>query len=197
MPKTGTEDPWGEASVSDSAFPNEPFACPACGQMLAPSCHVCVACKQPINFTKIKRATVTEGTLKPQASRPTTERARFPWRLFLILLVARLLAAVAAQHRLGLVKAELLLGSVEILSAAWVFYDAHEKGVAKPLRWALGSLLLWIVVFPWYLARRKNPQTPCPFVEAEVGPLTRALLFALLVFFLLSVVLVILKRPPR
>ena len=36
-------------------FPSEPFPCPACGQMLGPSCRVCVACKQPLNPAEIKR----------------------------------------------------------------------------------------------------------------------------------------------
>lgn len=102
----------------------------------------------------------------------------------------------AAQRLLGPVKAQLVLGGMVILSSIWVFFDAHEKRVAKPLRWGVGSLLMWILVFPWYLARRKTPQAPCPFIEAEAGPLARALLFALVIFFLLAVAVVILKGPP-
>ncbi len=131
--------------------------------------------------------------LEPQARLPATARVRFPWQLFFVLLVVRLLAAIVAQRHWGLIKAELALGSVEILTAVWVFYDAHEKRVPKPLRWGLGSLLLWIVVFPWYLARRRNPGAPCPFIEAEVSPFFRVLLFVLLVFILLSAAFAVMK----
>lgn len=50
-------------------------------------------------------------------------------------------------------------------SAAWVFYDARRLDVGRdtsgprktsPLIWALGCLLLWIIVFPWYLIKRPS-----------------------------------------
>jgi hypothetical protein len=52
-----------------------------------------------------------------------------------------------------------------------------------------------VVFFPWYLARRKNPRAVCPFVEAEAGPVARVVLFALAVFFLLSILMGIFKGP--
>ena len=58
-------------------------------------------------------------------------------------------------------------------------------------------MLLLILIFPWYLARRRTPQSPVPFVEAEVGPLARFLLFALLFFFLASLIFYIVQRPPH
>lgn len=187
-----------QPETSPSAFPSEPFACPACGQMLAPSCRVCVACQQPIDFTKIQRLRLARGTLLPQITPPKIARAQFSWRIFLLVLAIWLVVGTAAQRLLGPVKAQLVLGGVVILSSVWVFFDAHEKRVAKPLRWGVGSLLMWILVFPWYLARRKTPQAPCPFIEAEAGPLARALLFALVIFFLLAIAVVILKGPaPR
>ncbi|MGD0923026.1 MAG: hypothetical protein ABSA70_14880 [Terriglobia bacterium] len=85
---------------------------------------------------------------------------------------------------------------MELLSAVWVFQDAHRRRVPKPLRWGLGSLFLWLLFFPWYLARRRVPEAPCPHVEAEIGPVTRVLLFALMVFLLLSMVLVMFTGPP-
>ena len=180
-------------TAADSAFPSEPFPCPACAQMLAPSCRVCVACKQPIDPAQIRRRRAVIPTLESQARLPTTARVQFPWQLFFALLVVRLLVAIVAQRHWGLIKAELALGSVEILSAVWVFYDAHEKRVSKPLRWGLGSLLLWIVFFPWYLARRRDPGASCPFVEAEASPFLRVLLFVLLVFVLLSAAFALMK----
>jgi hypothetical protein len=85
----------------------------------------------------------------------------------------------------------LLLGSVVILTSAWVYYDAHNKLVPKPLRWGLGSLLLWIVLFPWYLARRKDPAAPCRLEEVS----SRTLLLApLVIFFLMGFVIIVLKQ---
>jgi hypothetical protein len=56
----------------------------------------------------------------------------------------------------------------------------------------MGTLLLWPIIFPWYLARRSSPSQPCPFIEARVSPIKLAVLFILLaVLFYL-----IFKQPP-
>ncbi len=191
-----SEETRSDASPAESAFPTEPFLCPACGQMLGPTVRVCVACKQPIDPAQIKKPTATAAPLQTQPSPPVMARVGFPWPLFFGLLLVRVLAALAAERRWGLFKAELVLGGVEVLSAAWVYFDARTRQVPKPLRWGLGSLFLWILVFPWYIARRRMPQASCPFVEAEAGPVARAVLFVLVVFFLLGAVIVILKGPP-
>ena len=183
-----------ETSVGDAAFSSEPFECPACGQMLAPSCRVCVACKLPIDPTQIRKSQPAATTHKPPL--PTGAPARFSWQILFVVSAAWFFAAALTQRLLGPVKAQLVMGSVVILSSAWVFFDAQAKGVAKPLRWGLGSLFLWIVVFPWYLARRRTPQAPCPFVESETSPWARALLFILVLFFLLGAVFLIMKGPP-
>ena len=88
----------------------------------------------------------------------------------------------------------MLADSAVLLTSAWVYYDAHNKRVPKPLRWGLGSLLLWIVVFPWYVVRRRNPAAPCRFVEAEASSLTRLLLAPLVIFLLLGFVIIVLKQ---
>lgn len=165
--------------------------------MLAPSCRICVACKQPVEPAQTRRSQAHAATRELEKPLPRPEPARFSWQIFLSVLAGWLLAAAITQRLLGPANSQWVLGGLVALSSAWVVYDAREKGVAKPLRWGLGSLLLWIVVFPWYLARRRKPQAPCPFVEAEVSPLGRALLFALMVFFLLSIVIMIFKGPPR
>jgi hypothetical protein len=87
------------------------------------------------------------------------------------------------------------MGGVQTLAGIWVFFDALWQRIPRPLRWGVGSMLLPIIVFPWYLARRRLPQSSCPFVEADVRPLTRFLLFALIVFFLLSVVFHVVQGP--
>jgi hypothetical protein len=184
-----------EPAAADARFPSEPFACPYCGQMLGPGCRVCVACKSPINPAAINIPKPTfESSVAEWAAAPP-ERVRFPWRLFLILLLARFVVAAAMNEMLGLTRTFLILGTIEILCGAWVFYDALRRRVSKPLRWGLGSALLWVVFFPWYLARRKNPRAVCPFVEAEAGPVARVVLFALAVFFLLSILMGIFKGP--
>lgn len=174
----------------------EPFPCPACGQMLGPGCRVCAACKEPIDPAAIRRFPVAVGPSPFEPSPIPLERARFPWSLFLILLLARLTVSAVINQYLGLRKTFLILGIFEIVCGAWVFYDAVQCRVPKPLRWGLGSALLWILVFPWYLTRRRVPRAACPFIEAEVGPVARALIFALMIFFFLSVVIFIFKGPP-
>jgi hypothetical protein len=91
-------------------------------------------------------------------------------------------------------KGQLVLGGVQIVCSFWVFYDALEKRLPRPLRWGMGTLLLWPIIFPWYLARRQRPKQPCPFVEAQASPITRAALLVLLVVF---VYLVFKQAPPR
>ena len=187
-----------EGSAPDAAFSDEPFACPACGQMLAPSCRVCVACKQPVDPWLLSRPHAESEAPAPANAVPAQEPVRFPWLLFLVLLAVRLGIAVAVVPRWGFVRTEIIFAVGEFATAVWVFLDAQRRRVPKPLRWGLGSLLVWILFFPWYLARRRAPEAPCPHVEAEFGPLTRALLIAFVVFLLLSVVLAIFEGPaPR
>jgi hypothetical protein len=48
---------------------------------------------------------------------------------------------------------------VVIGTSIWVAFDAPTHGLSWT--WGLGSLALWIVVFPWYLVeRRKSPKVP-------------------------------------
>jgi len=185
-----------ESSLFVARFPDEPFECPACGQMLAASCRICVACKQPVDPARIGRPQAEPEATAPEVAPPALEPVRFPWLLFLFLLALRMGVAVVAVQHWGLMKTEMSFALGEFVSAMWVFQDARRRQVPKPLRWGLGSLLLWFLFFPWYLARRRAPAAPCPLVEGEFGRVTRALLFALVVFLLLSVVLVIFKGPP-
>jgi hypothetical protein len=161
--------------------------------MLAPTVRVCVACKQPIDLSDVRNPEVHEPLPVPAVVLAAPELVPFPWFLFLVLLGARLGVALVARRHLGLLKTELALGGMEFLSAAWVFHDALRKRLPTPWRWAFGSLLLWILFFPWYLARRRSPLSTCPFVEAQTGHVARVLLFALLVFFLLVAVAMVIK----
>ena len=105
------------------------------------------------------------------------------------------LVAVAFQRLLGYEKSQFVLGGVVIISSAWILHDAHKKGIPKGLRWSLGSLFLWILIFPWYLARRRTPKASCPFIEGESGRTARTLLIILFVIFLLGAVMMVIKGP--
>ncbi|HTS70683.1 MAG TPA: hypothetical protein VMO17_16990 [Terriglobia bacterium] len=196
----GSPDPEAQPGASPAAvaeFPSEPFPCPACGQMLAPSCRVCVACKHAIDPAEI--APLQEAALPAvplPAPGPRPQPVRFPWRLLLAYIGVSFLLAIIFEGTLGEQKAQLAMGGVQTLAGVWVFLDALRHRVPRPLRWAVGSMVLPVVIFPWYLARRRKLESPVPFVEAEVGPVTRFLLFALLVFFLVSVVFYLIQNPP-
>ena len=179
----------------DSAFPTEPFACPVCGQMLAASCRVCVACHTPIDPAKID-TTQNRPDLAEELSRQRSEAGcsrattvRFPWILFLAFFVILSLAEGSLEKRWGLVKTSMVFGALELISAIWVFFDAGNSRVTRRFRWAWGTLLLWPLVFPWYLARRKAPKAPCPFVEGMGLPIV------LIIYLALTVLYVALKGP--
>jgi hypothetical protein len=181
-----------ENRPSDEQFPAEPFPCPACGQLLAPSCRVCVACKQAVHPAEIPRPRVFRavGTPAPRELEPV----RFSWRTFLIVLAIWVVGATLVQHHLAPLKAQLVLGGVQILCSFWVLFDALEKRLPRPLRWGVGTLLLWPIIFPWYLARRSRPRQPCPFIEAPVSPVTLTVLFILLAVLFY---LIFKQAPPR
>jgi len=96
-------------------------------------------------------------------------------------MLAWLALATSAIRIVGPATAQYVMVAVLVLSAAWVYWDARQKGIPRPLQWSAGALLLWIVFFPWYLARRRQPEASCPTVEAGTGPFLRVL-FLILVF---------------
>jgi hypothetical protein len=55
--------------------------------------------------------------------------------------------------------------AVQLATVVWVAVDAskrdwsQDKFANRPWKWILGCLLLWIVAFPVYLARRGNAPT--------------------------------------
>jgi hypothetical protein len=182
-----------ENRPSDEQFPSEPFPCPACGQLLAPSCRVCVACKHAIDPAEIGKPRVLPVAGEP-ARREPEPVVRFPWRIFLIVFAIWVVGASLVQRYMDPLKGQLALGGVQILCSFWVLYDALQKRLPSPLRWGMGTLLLWPIIFPWYLARRKQPRQPCPFVEARVSPKTLAALFILLAVLFY---LIFKQTPPR
>jgi len=186
----------GETPSLPAGFPAEAFPCPNCEQLLAPTCRVCVACKQPIDPAEIKLPVLELLKARAQATR-SAPRVYFPWGLFFALLIVRLLVLITTTRLWGVAKAEVLVGGLEIITSAWIFYDAPRRHIAKSLRWFLGSLFLWVVFFPWYLVRRRAPETPCPLIEAEARPLTLVLILLLLLFFLLGIIALTMGKLPK
>jgi hypothetical protein len=176
----------------DEQFPAEPFPCPACGQLLAPSCRVCVACKHAIDPAEIGKPRVLPVVGEPARREP--EPVRFSWRIFLIVFAIWVVGASLVQRYMDPLKGQLALGGAQILCSFWVLYDALEKRLPRPYRWGMGTLLLWPIIFPWYLARRKQPRRPCPFVETQVSPITGAVLLILLAVLFY---LILKQAPPR
>ena len=184
---TDTFNPYGTAGALGAAdFPDEAFECPNCGQLLAPSCRVCVSCKQTIHPADIRRTSAADLAAAVLTSEPELSPVRFSWRMFFIVLGASWVATTVALHYLGLGEGRIVMSGLQLVTAGWVFLDARQKRLPKPLRWGVGSLILWIVIFPWYLVRRQSPQAPCPFVEAESGPFTRVMLLVVMVFILVA-----------
>ena len=190
----------GETLLHPSAaFPDEPFACPHCGQMLAPSVRICPSCKCVIDAKDIVRpAEVVMPDVEPVVlPPPAPEYARFSWGIFFATLGIWLAVGLFTESLLGAEKGQFVLGAVVVLSSLWVLRDARQHNIPKPLRWSLGSLLLWIVIFPWYVSRRRTPNAECPFIEGESGKVARTLLFILLIFFLISLLMLLIKGPRK
>src|SRR6516164_10612552 len=90
------------SSISAAGFSSEPFPCPACGQMLGPSCRVCVVCKRPINPAEIKKPQPLAGeTFEPRTPAVQPSSSRFSWPIFFIVLLFWLLLAGVAERFLG------------------------------------------------------------------------------------------------
>jgi hypothetical protein len=183
-----------DRSPPQLAFPDEPFPCPACGQLLAPTCRVCVACEQPVDPANLKRREATHPTQRP-ATAAAAPPVSFSWQIFFVVLLAWLVLVGVSLSLVNLAKAQLISFGLVLGSSIWVLQDAHTKSIPKPFRWAFGSVMLWIVFFPWYLSRRRSPTAPCRWVEAELTPVGRFLAFALIILLVLSLVAAVTKGP--
>lgn len=181
-----------EAPVSE-----EPFACPHCGQMLAASVRVCPSCKKEIDPNAIAPPQIAVPVSTPAVSTPPREYARFSWNMFFITLGIWLVAALISQGLLGIGKSQFVLAGLVVISSAWVYSDARKKNIPTPFRWSLGSFLLWIIIFPWYLARRRTPSAACPFIEGEAGRVARTFLLILLFLFLISFLMMLMRGPRK
>ncbi|MCL5671772.1 MAG: zinc ribbon domain-containing protein [Acidobacteria bacterium] len=192
-----TDLPEGAGVRPAATFPDEPFACPNCGQMLAASVRVCPSCRHAVYPNEIVRPEVVIPIAEQVVPLPAKESARFSWGIFFAALGAWFVVAAIAETMLGPSNSQFVLFGLVALSSVWVYRDAREHNIPKPIRWGLGSLLLWMIVFPWYLSRRRTPQAECLFIEGEGGRVARTLLFILLIFFLLSALMLLLRGPHK
>lgn len=183
----------------DNSFPTEAFPCPNCGQMLAPSCRVCVACREPIDFSKIRPPIIIQQPV-PKIEEPAQVpgRAQFSWPIFFLVFCAYLAMAFLARATLNTFHFKIFLSSVLVASSVWVIFDARSRNIPHPFRWGVGSILLWIIVFPWYLSRRRAPEAPCPLMEGKSSLFIRALIWVVLILFVLSLIeALFVHKPPH
>ena len=98
----GLINPQAETVDSPAAvaeFPSEPFQCPACGQLLAPACRVCVACKHTIDPAEIARP--QEVALPAVSTGPKRGAGALPLADFLCLLGISFFLALSFEGLLG------------------------------------------------------------------------------------------------
>jgi hypothetical protein len=181
-----------ESPETATPLPAEPFACPECGQMLAAACRVCVACKKPVDLTRIASTppAAQEEALELPRSIPL-EPARFSWGIFFTVFFAYLFLASLSQSLMGFKASTYTMGGFVLATSLWVFVDAREKRIRKPAGWAIACLLLWLVFFPWYVSRRRTPEAPCPLIEGESGPVARVIILFLILITLVGAVMMI------
>jgi hypothetical protein len=179
----------------------EPFACPKCSQMLAPTCRVCVACGEPIDFEEVcKSQSALPAQLGPERQPPPARRAQFSWSIFFALLAATIVFMPIAVRLIGFETSEGIFIGFTFVCAGWVFYDARNKGIPRPWRWSIMTLCFWLVFFSWYVSRRRTPQWPCAVIEAQASILFRVLFwFVLILLFLMVLTLIaaVVKTPLR
>lgn len=190
-----------EDRFDGSPAPLEPFACPSCGQMLAPSCRVCVACGAPVDPSQARQPAPVAAAPVPETPGPEKQPAgaisHFSWPVFFVCVAAYLLTAVAAERLLKPHEVKWFVGGLLVGCAAWVYVDARVRRVPHPLRWAVGAFLIWIVVFPWYISRRRKPETPCLVMEAQGTAFLRMVVWVIVIFFLFGLISVVLRKPPH
>ncbi len=170
------------------SFATQAFPCPHCGQMLGPGVRVCAACRQAIDPAQIRlpvpQPQAPVATTVAQRAPEKPQNTPFPWAIFFAVLLGMVLLSAATEAKFGMTTTAYGFGLVQLLTSLWVVFDAHRKGIPQPLQWGVGTMLLWVIVFPWYLARRRQPKTACPFVESGA----RALLRIVLLFILINIV---------
>jgi hypothetical protein len=175
----------------------EPFACPHCGQMLGPTCRVCVACGQPIELSQIARRDRTAPfQAQSRGKAPAGRRTQFSWLIFFTVLAITLVLMSVAFRLIGIETSERIFVGFTFICAGWVFLDARSKAIPRPWRWSVMTICFWIVFFSWYVSRRRSPETPCAVIEDPTSVVFRALFWFVLILLFLSFLAAVVKSPP-
>jgi hypothetical protein len=183
---------------SQSAELRDPFACPHCGQMLAPTCRVCVACGERIEPAEIimsRRA--LDGLPGTEDQRPASQLTQFSWLFFFANLAGAMVVISVAIRLVGVDTSKLAFVGFTLVCAGWVFYDARAKGIAQSWRWSIMTVFFWIVFFPWYLSRRRTPRIPCSVIEKPTSVFFRVLFWSVVILLFLGFIAAVVKSPPR
>lgn len=121
-----------------------------------------------------------------RSRRPASPRSfPYPWPGFL--------AATAAIAVLPFAHLEIAGVLAICLSALGVYADARRRRIPRPDLWAISTLIIWPMIFPFYLVRRRQPGRACPEVEANTRFLPGLGVIAV-VFLLLAVLMLLADR---
>lgn len=152
-PQTALAPDHASTAGAEDATRRETKSCPFCAEEVLAEAIVCKHCRRdigagPLPFSPVPGAVPTSGAL-----------------YFLAAAVGVILSFVL----LGAAGPFLLV----VATAIWVGVDAathrlvaYEQGLGGAGAALIGTLLLWIVVFPWYLAIRSR-------IRAGVQPVKR------------------------
>ncbi|AJJ57306.1 MULTISPECIES: hypothetical protein [Yersinia pseudotuberculosis complex] len=75
---------------------------------------------------------------------------------------------------------ELILGVIFFISGVYVLDDATKRGVSNQLAWAVGTVILWLIVFPLYLVRRNALTQTVSNIDGAEKPNSKRLGFVLI-----------------
>lgn len=133
-----------EPSMMSSSSIDLTKRCPFCAEEVLRAAIVCKHCRRDIGtrsdlpFTPIPGVTATSGFMYFLAALAIVTLSAFMlggFGPFLVVVISSIWAALdASTHKLA----------------------RYQQGLGGPGAVALGSLLLWIAVFPWYLAIRSR-----------------------------------------
>lgn len=69
---------------------------------------------------------------------------------------------------------------VSFLLAVYVLTDATKKEISNQLAWAAGTVILWFIVFPLYLIKRKDLEHTVSDVDGHHKPYSNRMGYVLI-----------------
>lgn len=80
---------------------------------------------------------------------------------------------------------EIIYSIVSFLLAVYVLTDATKKEISNQLAWAVGTVILWFIVFPLYLIKRKDLEHTVTDVDGNFKPYNNRMGYVLI--FILTI----------